>query len=65
MGLDRGTSKRNKRLHMSILEPSVPLRRARLRKGERWPTSEHQGGLDSQSVRSAQAVIREGKLLLG
>lgn len=33
MGLDRGTLVRNRRLHTYVLEPRMPLRRARLKKG--------------------------------
>lgn len=35
MGLDRGTSGGNRRLQTSVLEPRIPLRRARLKKGVR------------------------------
>lgn len=35
VGSDRGTSGSNRRLHVSVWEPRMPLRRAGLRTGER------------------------------
>lgn len=50
---------------MSVLEPRMPLRRGRLRKGERAGRLQSTGAVWDSWSGMLHSVIQEGKLLMG